>query len=159
LKIGAAVLMALSAAGCKPAPAPQSPPPASVTNTTTVPAKAVSTNAVPSGAISTNTVSTNVALMATNAPPVPSRTRDLGVVQLTNHCETEIELGGGKSCTIKTLLMNPEHLQLTVALETRLADGKTRGLKVMKVVTRPSQQFEVDFGSMALTLTPQLVVE
>ena len=29
----------------------------------------------------------------------------------------------------------------------------------MKVVIRPDRQFEVDFGSLDLTLTPQLAVE
>jgi hypothetical protein len=104
---------------------------------------------------------TNAAPVATNAPvvpeaPAPSRTRDLGVVQLTNHCETHIQLGGGKSCTITPHLIDPKHLQLTMVLESKMADGKTRGLNIMKVVTRPDQQFEVDFGSLNLTLTPQM---
>jgi hypothetical protein len=29
----------------------------------------------------------------------------------------------------------------------------------MKAVSRPARQFEVDFGSLDLTLTPQLAVE
>ena len=78
------------------------------------------------------------------------------MVQLTNHFETHIQLGGGKSCTITPHLIDPKHLQLTVVLESRMADGKTTGLNVMKVVTRPDQQFEVDFGSLNLTLTPEI---
>jgi hypothetical protein len=107
---------------------------------------------------------TNAAPVITNAPavptvPVPSRTRDLGVVQLTNHFETTIQLGGGKSCTITPHLIDPRHLQLTMVLESRMPGGKTRGLNVMKVISQPDQQFEVDFSSLNLTLTPQLVSE
>ena len=110
---------------------------------------------------------TNAAPVVTNAPaavdvpavPVPSRTRDLGVVQFTNHCATHIQLGGGKSCTITPLVLDSKQLQLTMVLESKMADGKTRGLNVMKVITRPDQQFEVDFGSLNLTLTPQVAEE
>jgi hypothetical protein len=107
---------------------------------------------------------TNAVPVTTNAPaapmpPAPSRTRDLGVLQLTNHCETRIQLGGGKSCTITPHLIDPNHLQLTMVLESKLPDGKTRGLNVMKVISRPDEQFEVDFGSLNLTLTPQMAVE
>ncbi|MGO8837857.1 MAG: hypothetical protein ACLQAH_09345 [Limisphaerales bacterium] len=111
---------------------------------------------------------TNAAPVVTNVPvatnPVPavkvsSRTRDLGVVQLTNHFETRIQLGGGKSCAITPHLIDPKHLQLTMVLESKMADGKTTGLNVMKVVTRPDQQFEVDFGSLNLTLTPEMAEE
>jgi hypothetical protein len=104
---------------------------------------------------------TNAVALATNAPAVPavpasSRTRDLGVLQLTNHCETHIQLGAGKSCTITPHLIDPKHLQLTMVLESKRPDGKTRGLNVMKVITQPDAQFEVDFGSLNLTLTPQI---
>ena len=107
---------------------------------------------------------TNAAPVATNAPvvppaPVSSRTRDLGMLQLTNHCETTIQLGAGKSCTITPHLINPQHLQLTMVLESKMPDGKTRGLDVMKVITRPDEQFEVDFGSLNLTLTPRMAQE
>jgi hypothetical protein len=103
-------------------------------------------------------VTTN-APAATNGPPVPSRTRDLGVLQLTNHCETRIQLGGGKSCAITPHIIDPKRLQLTMVLESKMPDGKTRGLNIMKVVSQPDQQFEFVFGGMSLTLTPQLASE
>ena len=107
---------------------------------------------------------TNAAPVITNTPPAPvapvsSRTRDLGVLQLTNHSETRIQLGGGKSCTITPHLIDPNRLQLTMVLESKMPDGKTRGLNIMKVVSKPDQQFEFDFGGMSLTLTPEMVIE
>ncbi len=107
---------------------------------------------------------TNAAPVVTNAPaapavPVSSRTRDLGVLLLTNHSETHIQLDGGKSCTITPHLIDPKHLQLTMVLESKMPDGKTRGLNIMKVVSQPDQQFEFVFGGLSLTLTPQMVNE
>ena len=105
---------------------------------------------------------TNAVSVATNAPVVPagpSRTRDLGVLQLTNHCETRIQLGDGKSCAITPHIIDPKRLQLTMVLESKLPDGKTRGLNIMKIVSQPDQQFEFVFGGMSLTVTPQVVSE
>lgn len=147
IKIGTVILTALLALGCK------RNPDAAVEDTTNA-APAVTTNDVPAG-------TTNAAPAGTNAPAVsvPSRTRDLGVVVLTNHYETRIQLGEGKSCAITPLLLANKQLQLTMVLESKMADGKTRGLNIMKVTTRPAEQFEVDFGSLALTLIPQLAGE
>jgi phosphotransferase system IIB component len=105
---------------------------------------------------------TNAAPVATNAPAVPagpSRTRDLGVVLLTNHCETRIQLDGGRSCAITPHIIDPKRLQLTMVLESKMPDGKTRGLNIMKVVSQPDQQFEFVFGGMSLTVTPQMASE
>ncbi len=104
----------------------------------------------------TNVVSETNVPAVPEAPAVPARTRDLGVVQLTNHCETHIELGGGKSCTITPHLIDPKRLQLTMVLESKMADGKTKGLNITKVVSQPDQQFEFDFSGLSLTLIPEM---
>ncbi len=115
-----------------------------------------STNTVP--IVAAPKPGTNAAPAVTNAPsPVRSRGKDLGVVQFTNRCELQLQVSDGKSCTFKPLLLGPQRLQLTMALESKMADGKTRGLKIMTVVAKPNQAFEVDFGSLVFTLTPQLV--
>lgn len=81
------------------------------------------------------------------------------MLQLTNRCETRIELGGGKTCTIKPCQLGRRDLQLTLTLETKTADGKIQGLNIVNVVTKPDQEFEVNFGGMDLTMTPQLAAE
>ena len=111
-------------------------------------------------------VETNAPPMVTNAPvpevpaaPVPSRTTDLGVLQLTNRCETRIQLAGGKSCAITPVLIDRKNVQLTMVLESKTTDGKIQGLNITKVVAKTDQQFEVDFGGLNLTLTPQMAQE
>jgi hypothetical protein len=82
--------------------------------------------------------------------------KNLGELELTNHYETCINLGAGKSCTIKPILLGRNNLQLTMALESKNASGKTSGLSVVQVVTKTGQSFEVAVGDMNLTLTPKL---
>ncbi len=43
--------------------------------------------------------------------------KNLGDLQLTNHYETCINLGAGKSCTIKPILLDRASLRLTMAVE------------------------------------------
>ena len=137
--LGTVILAALLVSGCKKHPAADS-------------------NAV---SVATNAVSavTNAAPAATNqsAAAVQWRGKDLGIVQFTNRCELQLDVGDGKSCTVKPLLLDPQRLRLTMTLESRLADGKTRGLKILTVVAKPNQPFEVDFGSLVFNLTPQVV--
>lgn len=83
--------------------------------------------------------------------------QDLGELELTNHYETYVQLGGGKSCTIKPNALDHKNLQLTMALQSKSSDGKTTGLNVIQVVTRQGKSFEVAIGDMNLTLTPRLV--
>ena len=97
--------------------------------------------------------------MATNqsAAQVQWRGQDLGVVLFTNRIESQLRVGEGKSCTVKPLLLDPHRLQLTMTLESKLADGKTRGIKILTVMAKPNQPFEVDFGNLVFNLTPQVV--
>jgi hypothetical protein len=85
--------------------------------------------------------------------------KNLGELDLTNHYETCINLGAGKSCTIKPTLLDRNNLQLTMALESKNSSGKTSSLSVIQVVTKTGQSFEVAVGSMNLTLTPKLSEE
>ena len=92
---------------------------------------------------------------ATNALAF-SRGQDLGVVLLTNRVETRIDVGESNSCVIKPFQMDKQNVRLIMTLESRMPDGKTRGLKVITVVAKPDQPFEVDFGSLTFVLTPQM---
>ena len=89
-----------------------------------------------------------VSLSATN--------KNLGDLELTNHYETCINLGAGKSCTIKPNIISRDNLQLTMAVESKNSNGKTRDLSVVQVVTKTGKPFEVAVGNMNLTLTPFL---
>lgn len=82
--------------------------------------------------------------------------KDLGALELTNHYETCIDLGAGKSCTITPDQIGRSNLQLTMSLESKNADGKTKDLSVVQVTARTGKPFEVAVGDMNLTLTPLL---
>ena len=89
-----------------------------------------------------------VSLSATN--------KNLGELSLTNHYETCVNLGAGKSCTIRPNLISRDNLQLTMAVESKNADGRTKDLSVVQVVAKTGKSFEVAVGDMNLTLTPRL---
>ena len=82
--------------------------------------------------------------------------KNLGELSLTNHYETCVRLGEGKSCTIRPTLLSRDNLKITLALESKSASGKPRDLSVVQVVTRSGKPFEVAVGDMNLTMTPRL---
>ena len=82
--------------------------------------------------------------------------KNLGELSLTNHYETCVNLGAGKSCTIKPTLISRDSLQLTMAVESKSSNGKTRDLSVVQIITKTGKPFEVAVGDMNLTLTPKL---
>jgi len=83
----------------------------------------------------------------------------LGELQLTNRQEICINLGAGKSCTIKPTLLDHASLRLTMALESKNSKGGVKGLSIVQVVTKSGEQFDVAVGGMTLTLTPILAAE
>jgi hypothetical protein len=87
---------------------------------------------------------------------VSSTNKNLGELSLTNHYETCVNLGAGKSCTIKPTLLGSSNLQLTMSLESKGPNGRTKDLSVVQVVTKAGKPFEVAVGNMNLTLTPLL---
>ena len=85
-----------------------------------------------------------------------SKIKDLGVIQLTNRYETEINLGQGKSCTIKPQLLDRHNLQLTLSFGSRSPDGRPTGLCVARVIAQPNQPFDITVNDEDLTFTPKL---
>jgi len=103
---------------------------------------------------------TNTAAADAKAAAItPENTRDLGELDLTNHYDTSVYLGAGRSCTISPKLLDKDNLQLTLTLQSKQADGKTAGLVVTRVTTRPGKPFEVGIGDMDITITPQIAPE
>ena len=85
--------------------------------------------------------------------------RDLGALTLTNHYETCVDLGQGRSCIITPRLLARNDVLLTMALCSKEPDGKTSGLIVTQVSARPGKPFETAIGDLNLTLTPRLAQE
>ena len=80
--------------------------------------------------------------------------KNLGDLTLTNYYETCVDLGAGKSCIIKPVMLSHNKLQLTMAVESKKPDGTTQGLSVVQVMAKAGKSFEVAVGQMNLTLTP-----
>src|SRR5258708_1090355 len=68
---------------------------------------------------------------------------NLGDLSVTNRCETCVNLGAGKSCTIRPNLIGRGDLQITMALESKNTGGKTRDLSVVQVVAKAGKPLEV----------------
>jgi hypothetical protein len=100
--------------------------------------------------------STTKAAPVANAVSVSSNEENLGELSLTNHYETCVQLGTGKSCRIVPSVIDRNNIRLTMTLESKKANGKTEGLNVIQVITQTGKSFEVAVGDMNLTLTPKL---
>src|SRR5277367_7042791 len=77
---------------------------------------------------------TSIVTIATSSESYTNQ--NLGELELTNHYETCVDLGAGKSCTIKPNLLDRSNLQLTMALECKGTNGMVKGLSVVQVVTK-----------------------
>lgn len=85
-----------------------------------------------------------------------SNDENLGELSLTNHYETDVQLGIGKSCRIVPSVIDRRNIRLTMTLESKKTNGQTEGLNVIQVITQTGKPFEVAVGDMNLTLTPEL---
>jgi hypothetical protein len=120
-----------------------------------------------SGLLPSSCVKIQTPPQSTNATNAPVKTvvvthhsannNDLGVILLTNRCETKIDLGKGKTCTIAPLLLDRHDLQLTLSFGSKNAQGKPTGLSVMRVTAQSDKPVDITVNDMDLTFTPRLV--
>ena len=111
---------------------------------------------LPSSCSKTPATAQHTQAVGTNSAVTLSKTKDLGVIQLTNHYETEIDLGKGESCTITPQLLDRRDVQLTMSFGTKNAAGRPTGLCVTQVTTKPDQPFDITVNDMDLIFTPKL---
>jgi len=102
-----------------------------------------------------NTPPAALAMATTGTKPVDVL-HNLGDVMLTNHYETCVQLGGGKNCLLTPKMLDKHNVQITMAIESKTAAGKTQDLSVTQVVTRTDRPLEVAVGDFALSFTPHL---
>ena len=112
---------------------------------------------LPSSCTKTPAPPQSVRLGGTNAAVTLSKTKDLGVIQLTNLYETQTDLGKGKSCTITPRLIDRRDLLLTLSFGTRNTNGRPTGLCVTQVTTKPDQPFDITVNDVDMSFTPKLV--
>jgi hypothetical protein len=111
---------------------------------------------LPSSCTKAPTSTQHAQAAGTNSVSTSSKTKDLGVIQLTNHYETEIDLGKGTSCTITPRLLDRREVQLTLSFGTKNANGRPTGLSVTQVTTKPDQPFEITVNDVDMSFTPKL---
>jgi hypothetical protein len=93
---------------------------------------------------------------AATAQAAPSKTTDLGVLQLTNHYETCVQFGPRRACRIVPQMLDRHNVQLTLTIESKSADGKTSGLSVVQLSGKAEQPFEISVGDTDFSFTPEI---
>ncbi len=108
--------------------------------------KTADKTSAPASVAAANTTTTNTA-------------HELGELTLTNHLETCVHLGSGKSCFFTPRMIDRHSFQLTLALESKSESGKTRDLNVTEIVAKTDKPFELAIGDFQLSFTPHVAVE
>jgi hypothetical protein len=105
----------------------------------------------------TKTVTTaSSAKSAPGATAAPSKIKDLGVLQLTNHYETSVSFGPHRNCRIVPKMIDRHSVLLTLTVETKSPDGKISGLSVVQVTGKSEQPFEIAIGDTDFSFTPEI---
>jgi len=102
-----------------------------------------------------------VSTIAKPTPPAPKITpaiHQLGDIVLTNHFETCVFLGDGKSCILTPRVITREKFQITLRLESKTAVGQTSDLSVTRIIAKNGKPLEIAIGNENLILTPRLKV-
>jgi len=103
----------------------------------------------------------HAAEMSHSQTPVKSvlNTKDLGLLPLSDHVSTTVTLDKNKQCTITPTVLKTGDLQLILTMETTGTDGKTIGMNVARVVTKPGEPFDVAIGDINLAFTPHISIQ
>ena len=87
---------------------------------------------------------------------VSTNRENLGLLSLSNHIPTTVNLPQNKECTITPTLLDGGNLQIILAMETRGTNGITESMNVTRVVNRSGESFDVSIGDMDLVFTPKV---
>ena len=84
---------------------------------------------------------------------------DLGAVSLTNHYETSVSLGKGRSCILTPNMIDSRNVQLTLTVESKDRGGHVHDLSITQVIVRPGKPLNAAVGGYSFSLTPNMVSE
>jgi hypothetical protein len=105
----------------------------------------------------TKTVTTaSAAKSGPGAAVAPSKIKDLGVLELTNHFETNVAFGPHRNCRIVPKMIDRHDVLLTLTVESKSADGKIAGLSIVQVSGKTEQPFEIAIGDTDFSFTPEI---
>jgi hypothetical protein len=85
--------------------------------------------------------------------------KDLGVLPLSNHVSTTINISKNRQCTLTPTVLKSGNVQIILDMETMDADGRPLGMNVARVLARPGEPFDVSIGDVSLAFTPQIDVQ
>lgn len=89
-----------------------------------------------------------------------STVKDLGILQMTNECETCIRMGAGKDFRLVPKVLGRKDIEITVTYESKKPDGTTAGLSVVQLQGTGEKPFEVSIGTNTdFTFIPQVAAE
>lgn len=88
---------------------------------------------------------------------IPLNKKNLGVLPLSNHISTTVNLDTNKECTITPTLLQDENVQIILSVQTKNTDGQLESVNVARVLARSGEPFDVFIGDMDLAFTPRLV--
>jgi hypothetical protein len=97
------------------------------------------------------------AASAPSASASQSKTKDLGVVSMTNGYETCLKFGTNSNARMVPKMVDRHNVQITLTVESHSADGRTAGLSIVQLTGDSEKQFEVTVGDTDFTFTPQIV--
>ena len=92
----------------------------------------------------------------TITPGSTNTLHSLGEVSLTNHCETRVQLGGGKNCLLVPKFVGSHDVELMVSLESRTPAGKTLDLTVTQVTAKSGKPLDIALGDYQISFTPKI---
>jgi hypothetical protein len=90
------------------------------------------------------------------AAVAPLKIKDLGVLQLTNHFETNVPFGPHRNCRIVPKMIDRHNVLLTLTVESKSPDGKIAGLSIVQVSGKTEQPFEISIGDTDFSFTPEI---
>jgi hypothetical protein len=96
---------------------------------------------------------------SSSAVAIQSKTKDLGVVPMTNNYETCVAFGTNKDCRIIPKVLGRDSIQLTLTIESKGKDGRMAGLSIVQVVGDTRKPFDISVGGIDYTFTPQIASE
>ena len=85
--------------------------------------------------------------------------KNLGVLPLSNHVSTTINIGKNTQCTLTPTVLKSGDVQIILDMETLDADGRPQGMNVARVLARPGEPFDVSIGDISLAFTPEITVQ
>ena len=93
---------------------------------------------------------------ATHPIGLPPNTKDLGIVELSNHESHQYDLGDGKDCTVTFATTPDNDLEIDIVIKVKDAHGNVQRIGEPRVTTSPGRTVIVSTGDTSIKLTPKL---